>query len=63
MIGPVFPAGVVHFFVPATAFLGELSMVVRSVGGKLLVRKPEGYGHNSGETFSDLEGVNSNGQN
>jgi DNA modification methylase len=30
-------------------------MVVRSVGGKLLVRKSEGYGHNSGETFSDLE--------
>jgi DNA modification methylase len=30
-------------------------MVVRSVGGKLLVRKTEAYGHNSGETFSDLE--------
>ena len=30
-------------------------MVVRLRGGKLLVRKTEGYGHNSGETFSDLE--------
>jgi hypothetical protein len=28
---------------------------MRSIGGKLPVRKPEGYGHNSGETLSDLE--------
>ncbi len=30
-------------------------MAMRSLGGKLPVRKPEGYGHNSGETFSDLK--------
>jgi DNA modification methylase len=30
-------------------------MVVRLEGGKLEVRKRERYGHNSGETFSDLE--------
>src|SRR5260370_2567493 len=30
-------------------------MVMRSVGGKLPVRKTEGYGHNSGDTFSYLE--------
>ena len=30
-------------------------MVTRLRGGKLQVRKPGGYGHNSGETVSDLE--------
>jgi DNA modification methylase len=30
-------------------------MVVRLRGGKLEIRKPEGYGHNSGETFSDFK--------
>src|SRR5450759_3346641 len=30
-------------------------MVMRSLGGKLPVRRPEGYGHNSGEIFSDLK--------
>ena len=30
-------------------------MVMRSVGGKLPVGKTEGYGHNSGDAFSDLE--------
>ena len=32
-------------------------MVTRLRGGKLQVRKPGGYGHNSGETFSDLEAL------
>jgi ParB-like chromosome segregation protein Spo0J len=31
-------------------------MVMHSVGGKLLIRKTGGYGHNSGE-FSDLENL------
>jgi DNA modification methylase len=30
-------------------------MVMRSFGGKLPVRKLEGFGHNSGETLSDLQ--------
>jgi len=39
--------------VPRQAILrGGCLMVVRSKGGKLEVRKPEGFGHNSGEKLS-----------